>query len=152
LISPEDFLEHSNQLYKLDEKSEILLRNVARNSYYALYHKLVKIDGLPTLDKNKKEFGSHESLIQQLRMSEDLGFREWGLTLANLKATRTKADYKIKGSFSDHDARKSIKIVEKTFAEITIKNNDEDNTEKLKKVIKSTPVPPPKRTKLQVIK
>lgn len=152
MISPEDFLKHSNQLYKLDEKSEILLRNVARNSYYALYHQLVKIDGLPTLDKNKNEFGSHESLIQQLRMSKDPSFREWGLTLANLKATRTKADYKIRVPFSDHDARKSIRIVEKTFAEITVKNNDEVNTEKCKKVIKPTIHPLSKCSTLRIIK
>jgi hypothetical protein len=124
LISPKDFLEHSNTLLDQGEKNEILLRNIARNSYYALYHKLKEIHGLPSPEKNKREFGSHETFIQQLRKCEDEDYNEWGVIPSKLKSTRTHADYKLDIKFSDYDARNALAIVKKTFLRIDSKSSE----------------------------
>lgn len=120
MISAENFLDHSSELYAQENKSEILLRNVARNSYYALYHKLLEIDTGVELNKSKskREFGAHELLIQHLRKCDSECFRELGLRLSQLKVTRNKADYKLDQHFSDYDARKALKVAEKTLSEI----------------------------------
>jgi hypothetical protein len=131
LISPDDFLVHSNNLFNQPERNEVLLRNVARNSYYALYHKLLKIANLPSFDTSNKNFGSHETLIQQLRKCDDKDYREWGLILANLKTTRTKADYKLDITFSDYYARNALTMVTKTFLEIDSKNHKAATNQKI---------------------
>lgn len=120
MISAENFLDHSSELYAQENKSEILLRNVARNSYYALYHKLLEIDTGVELNKSKREFGAHELLIQHLRKCDNECFRELGLRLSQLKAIRNKADYKLDQHFSDYDARKALKVVEKILRETEI--------------------------------
>lgn len=115
MITPLELLEHSQALYAQPDKNEVVLRNVARNSYYALFHKLGECQGLPNLETKKKDFGSHEVLIQRLRKSDNESYREWGLELSKLKLKRTKADYDLSRRFSDDDARKSIKVTQKIF-------------------------------------
>ncbi|HCE4695048.1 hypothetical protein HJ014_22545 [Vibrio parahaemolyticus] len=116
MISAEDMFEHSSTLYSQPNKSEIILRNVARNSYYALFHKLNDVGELTKISASERSFGAHELLIQQLRMSENPNVRKWGLELSKLKSVRTKADYKLTVRFTDFEARKALKTTEKILS------------------------------------
>ena len=120
MISPIDFLTHSRELLGQNEQSEIRLRNAARNSYYALYHKLSELK-LPSISKSEQNFGSHELLIQNLRKSDNNEYRQLGLKLAAIKTIRTQADYKLTQKFSSHDAHATLRKVERIFDELSVK-------------------------------
>ena len=124
MIIPEDLLNHSRDLYSETNKSEIVLRNVARNAYYALFHKLTALE-LPSIPNKARDYGSHELLIQQLRKSYITEYRQWGLKLASMKTIRTKADYKVNVHFSDHDAYSAFRKVERIFEECLLQENPE---------------------------
>lgn len=129
----EDLLTYSQKMYEQkDSYGEIGLRNVARTAYYALYHKLngIELDDIPTSNRN---YGSHEMLIQKLRSSDDLEFREFGLLLASLKSVRTKADYKLNQRFSESDAYSTLRKVEKMFKSSSIVQDGTDDTESVQK-------------------
>ncbi|EIT7141985.1 hypothetical protein L2761_004735 [Vibrio parahaemolyticus] len=126
MITAENMLEHSSALYSQLDKNEVILRNVARNSYYALFHKLNDVDNLPKISSSERNFGAHEMLIQQLRMSKDPNVRKWGLELSKLKSVRTKADYKLAVKFSDFEARKALKTTEKIFLSMGATNTDSE--------------------------
>jgi len=117
MIVAEEFLEYSKELYKNQNSGgEIILRNAARNAYYALFHKLSSIE-LKSIQSADRNYGSHELLIQKLRSSDKIKYRELGLLLSSLKCVRTRADYHLQQSFSDHDAYSTIRKVEKVFGE-----------------------------------
>lgn len=129
----EDFLTYSQTMYEQkDSYGEIGLRNVARCAYYALYHKLNKIelDDIPT---SNRDYGSHELLIQKLRSSDDIEFREFGLLLASLKSIRTKADYKLNQRFSDNEAYSTLRKVEKMFKSSSIVQTNTCDIESVQK-------------------
>lgn len=118
MILPIDFLTHSRELLEQKkEPSEIRLRNVARNSYYALYHKLSELN-ISNISKSEQNYGSHELLIQNLRKSDNNDYRKLGLKLAAVKTIRTQADYKITRNFSLHDAQTTLRKVERIFDEL----------------------------------
>ncbi|MGE6462564.1 hypothetical protein ABZP26_19275 [Pseudoalteromonas sp. SD03] len=117
MIVAEDLLSYSKELYKNSNNNEVALRNVARNSYYALFHELANID-LKAIPLTERSFGSHEQLIQQLRASDEQEYRKLGVLLASLKSVRNKADYKLKVHFSDHCARSTLMKVDKAFKEL----------------------------------
>ncbi|PCE67553.1 HEPN domain-containing protein [Salinivibrio sp. YCSC6] len=116
MIAAGDLLVHARSLYESAGDEEVVLRNVARNSYYALFHSLNSLDlkSVPVLERSR---GTHEQLIQQLRASDQEHLRQLGLQLAKLKPIRVKADYHLDKKFSDHDARSTMLRVEKVLRE-----------------------------------
>ncbi len=118
MIIAADLLSYSKELYKNAGSDEVALRNVARNSYYALFHELASIE-LESIPVTERSFGSHEQLIQQLRASTEEKHRKLGLLLASLKSVRTKADYKLDRHFSEHDARSTMLKVDRVFQELS---------------------------------
>ncbi|MBY8314954.1 hypothetical protein KW543_04145 [Vibrio fluvialis] len=122
MIVAKDLLSYSKALYETANSEEIVLRNVARNSYYALFHELASIE-LKSVPVTERSFGSHEQLIQQLRASDEEEYRKLGLLLASLKSVRTKADYKLDKNFTDHDARSTMLKVERAFQDLSQENS-----------------------------
>ncbi|MUJ26343.1 hypothetical protein [Aliivibrio fischeri] len=125
MILAEDLLSYSKELYKTANSEEVALRNVARNSYYALFHELATIE-LKSIPITERSFGSHEQLIQQLRASDDEIHRKLGILLASLKSIRTKADYKLHQRFTDHDARSTMLKVDRAFKDLSELEPDEE--------------------------
>jgi len=151
MILPEDVLVHAQYLYAHKEKTEILMRNVVRSAYYALYHKLLNLE-LPELDDDEKKCGLHVQLIKKLKKSMIEEYSTLGTALADLKFTRVKADYYLKNPLTKREAYKSLRTVEKIF-----KSMNENETEQVIKAegnietIASKPIVT-KRPTLKVIK
>lgn len=149
--SPEDVLEHAKFLFALDNKTEIILRNVARNAYYALYHKLSVLE-LTSIVASERNYGSHELLIRKLRKSDNTEHKELGLKLSSLKEVRVKADYKIRNKFPVNDAYSSLRKVEKVFESMNESNAEEEkNVEESIEIMNQNPINN-ERPKFRVIK
>lgn len=127
MIVAEDLLSHSKELYSQKANGEVILRNSARSAYYALFHKLSAIEFNSKISSSDRSYGSHELLIEQLRTSEILEYKELGLLLSRLKPIRTKADYKLDQRFSDNDAYSTIRKVEKVFQKLSLSKTSQDN-------------------------
>lgn len=142
MILPEDVLQHAKYLYAHEKKTELLMRNVVRSAYYALYHKLLNLD-LPELDDKEKECGSHVQLIKKLNKSMVDGYSILGSTLAELKFIRVKADYHLGTSLTNGEAYKSLRKVEKVFENMNNIKTKEAKTEGNIEVV--MPVEPSKK-------
>lgn len=121
MISAEKLHEYSSELFNDKNKSEVVLRNAARTAYYALYHKILSLNIPQVKIKDRdgdKNYGSHESLIIQLRASDNESHRKWALDLSRLKSVRHKADYKLSIMFPEHDAYSAVRKVGKLLQEI----------------------------------
>lgn len=119
MISAEKLHEYSSELCNDKSKSEVVLRSAARTAYYALYHKLLPLT-IPqdNVKDGERNFGAHEALIRQLRVSDNQSHREWGLNLSRLKSVRNKADYKLTAVFTEHDAYTAMRKVGKLIKAI----------------------------------
>ncbi|MBY7859134.1 hypothetical protein KW419_12855 [Vibrio fluvialis] len=138
MIAAEDLLSYSKKLYE-QKGDEIVLRNAARNAYYALYHRLLdlNVEEIPSSERN---YGSHELLIQQLRKCKTIEYRELGLLLSSLKSIRTKADYRLEQRFSDNDAYSTVRKVEKAFKTLSVSEDLDNDSEVTKETSDEAPV------------
>ncbi|EKO3494139.1 hypothetical protein [Vibrio fluvialis] len=129
MVTPEELLEHSQELYKQGAKDEASNRNIARNAYYALYHKLLSSTYVSDIEDGDTEeadnSGVHERLINKLRMSKNEHVRYLALELSSLKKTRVKADYKLQLKFSFGEAYKALRVAEKTFKNLYPEENNQ---------------------------
>ena len=89
-----EYLNLANELVAdttLASSLEAKLRCGISRAYYAAYHKAEKIV-FPAGPPNK--WGSHGQVIDELQSSDDPLRRGFGVELARLRGTRTKADYR----------------------------------------------------------
>lgn len=117
MILPKELLKYSQDLYASNDRREVVSRNIARNSYYALYHEIdqMKLD-LPDLSEiERKGAGVHEQLIRKLKKSSVEQYNKLGDKLASIKQIRTGADYRLNKSFSYGTAYKALIRVENVF-------------------------------------
>ena len=89
-----EFLTFAKQIaanLELSVSREAKLRCAISRAYYAAYHKAEKVV-FPTGPPNR--WGSHTQVIDELQSSDDPLRRGFGVELARLRGTRTKADYR----------------------------------------------------------
>ncbi|HIF9266881.1 TPA: hypothetical protein ACX6Q4_002545 [Photobacterium damselae] len=117
MITPEDLLATSQEIYKKDNKTEVDLRNVTRLAYYAIYHKLKKLSEDINIDDSViSNCGTHEKLIKTLESSND--HKIYAELLRTNRANRVTADYKLSRNHTTGESYKTLRSAEKLFQKL----------------------------------
>lgn len=117
MITPEDLLTTSQQIYNKENKTEVDLRNVTRLAYYAIYHKLKKLsEDIDIDDSLISNCGAHEKLIKTLESSND--HKIHAELLRTNRANRVTADYKLSRNHTPGESYKTLRAAEKFFKKL----------------------------------
>lgn len=117
MITPEDLLSHSQDLYNKKDKNEVDLRNITRLAYYSIYHKLkILSESIDIDDDLISNCGMHEKLIKILESSEQHKF--YAEILRTNRINRVLADYKLDRKFYDSVSYKTLRAAEKFFEQL----------------------------------
>ncbi|HIF9178260.1 TPA: hypothetical protein ACX6QN_003096 [Photobacterium damselae] len=120
MITDSDLLLYSKELHDSGIDCELKRRNVTRNAYYAMFHKLRDIAENIEVDHNLdlNGCGSHERLIRVL--INDKKYCKFGETLKAYKVNRVNADYNLGKNHSKGECYKTLRAAEKLFKELEV--------------------------------